>query len=503
MKRSRLCRFVLIPLLPVLLVAPATWAQEQRADDAPATPTLDAATITQINRIFAHFGNATPGAAMAIVRDGSIVYNAGYGMANLEYDIPITPASTFHVASVSKQFTAMAVVLLALDGKLRLDADIREYIPEVPDFGPTITIRHLLNHTSGLRDQWNLLGLAGWRANDVKTQDDILDLVSRQRALNFEPGAEYLYCNTGFTLLAILVSRVSGQPMKEFARERIFEPLGMMDTHFHDDIGHIVKNRTYAYSRREGGFRINIPDFENYGATSLFTNVGDLARWADNFEHNKVGGDAGIRMLLTRGMLNEGEEISYALGIQHGQYRGLRTVGHGGSDAGYRSAFTTYPDQRTAIIVLSNVSNGDPGGLARQIAEVLLADDFTEEAPEPRRPERRERMFPELSEEQLAQYAGIYYSVELDVRYEIAPRDGSLVLMRRKFSDRELTASGEDLFEAGNRLQFTRDATGRVDGFDLSTGRVRNLRFEKVDQPVADTLVAPVRTGSDAGCLCG
>ena len=223
----------------------------------------------------------------------------------------------------------------------------------------------------------------------------------------------------------------------------------MMDTHFHDDIGHIVKNRTYAYSRREGGFRINIPDFENYGATSLFTNVGDLARWADNFEHNQVGGDAGIRMLLTRGTLNEGEEISYALGIQHGQYRGLRTVGHGGSDAGYRSAFTIYPDQRTAIIVLSNVNNGNPGGLARQIAEVLLADDFTEEAPnEPQRPERRERMFPELSEEQLGQYAGIYYSVELDVRYEIAQRDGSLVLMRRKFPDR-----GDDSLRRGSSLR--------------------------------------------------
>jgi CubicO group peptidase (beta-lactamase class C family) len=269
--------------------------------------------------------------------------------------------------------------------------------------------------------------------------------------------------------------------MKAFARERIFEPLGMMDTHFHDDPGHIVKNRTYAYSPRQGGFRINIPDFENYGATSLFTNVGDLARWANNFEHTRVGGRAGIEMLLTRAVLNDGEAIDYALGIQHGQHRGLRTVGHGGSDAGYRSAFTTYPDQRTAIVVLSNVSTGNPGGLAREVAEVLLADAFTEAPPEPQRRERPERERRELSREQLTEYVGLYYSLELDVRYEVILEDDSLVLKRRKFSDRALTPTSEDLFEGGNRLQFTRDVTGRVDGFGLSTGRVRNLRFEKID----------------------
>ena len=481
MNRSRLTLWIVLCLLVVAAALPSP----ARAQPTDANPTLDRETIVELDRIFAHFGNSTPGAAVVVMQDGRIVYEAGHGMANLEYDVPIKPASTFHVASVSKQFAAMSVVLLALEGELGLDDDIRAYIPEVPDFGPTITIRHLLNHTSGLRDQWSLLGLAGWRANDIKTQDDILDLVSRQRALNFEPGAEYLYCNTGFTLMAILVSRVTGQPMKEFARERIFEPLGMNDTHFHDDIGHIVRGRTYAYSPQQGGFRINIPDFENYGATSLFTSAPDLARWSNNFSHGRVGGEAGLAMLLTRGVLNDGEEIDYALGIQHSSYRGLRTVGHGGSDAGYRSQFTTYPDQGTAVIVLSNVANGNPGALARQVADVVLADAFTEEAPAGGRgggppQQQQQEPPPELSERELAGYVGAYYSVELDVSYEIALNDGSLVVRRRKFDDREMNPAGDDLFNAGQRYQFTRDDRGRVDGFELTTGRVRNLRFERV-----------------------
>lgn len=444
---------------------------------------LTNAEVAEIDRVFTRFGNDSPGAALAVVRDGEIVYEAGYGLANLEYGVPITPASTFHVASVSKQFAAMSVVLLALEGRVDLDASIREYVPEVPDFGPTITVRHLLNHTSGIRDQWSLLSMAGWRGQDTKTQDDVLWLISRQRDLNFEPGSEYLYSNSGFTLMAILVERVTGQPMKEFARERIFEPLGMDDTHFHDDIGHIVPGRTYAYSPRGDGFRINIPDFANYGATSLFTNVRDLTKWANNLSQMTVGGAAGIAMLQERGVLNSGETINYALGIQHGSYRGLRTVGHSGSDAGYRAEFRTYPDHGTAIIVLSNVSNGNPGGLARAVANVVLADDL-EPAPESSglgqggggapAPEP-----PSLSAQDLRDYVGVYYSVELDVEYEVLTEEGALILRRKKFGDRELEVEARDTFDGGSTYRFVRNASGGVVGFEVSSGRVRNLKFER------------------------
>ena len=199
------------------------------------------------------------------------MYLRGYGMANFEYDIPITPSSVFHVASVSKQFTTFAVSLLVADGEVAWEDDIREYVPEVPDFGQVITLRHLANHTSGIRDQWDLLGMAGWRFEaDVITQGDVLDITSRQTALNFPVGSEYLYSNTGFTLLAVVVERVSGQTLKEFTQERIFEPLGMSGTHFHDDHNTIVPNRAYGYAAvRGGGYRISIPDFDVVGGSMV------------------------------------------------------------------------------------------------------------------------------------------------------------------------------------------------------------------------------------------
>ena len=218
----------------------------------------------------------SPGCAVAVMRDGAPVYRQGYGMANLEYGIPITPTSVFHVASVSKHVTAMGIFLLAQEGKLSLDDDIRKYVPEVPDFGTTITLRHLVHHTSGLRDQWSLLGMSGWRWEaDVVTEGDVLDITSRQKALNFEPGAEYLYSNTGFTLLAVVIERVTGKTLRAFTTERFFEPLGMSQTHFHDDHEMIVPERAYAYDRydeeneRAGQLHISIPDFDVVGATSL------------------------------------------------------------------------------------------------------------------------------------------------------------------------------------------------------------------------------------------
>ena len=454
-------------------------------------PGLSAPERTRIDALFAHFNNDSPGAALAVARKGVILYAQGYGRANLEYDIPITPSSIFHVASISKEFTAMCIVLLAQNEALSVDDEIHKHLPELADFGVPITIRHLIHHTSGIRDQWELLGMAGWRANDVKTQQDILELAAMQRELNFEPGSEYLYSNMGYTLLAEIVTRVASKPMKEFARERIFEPLGMTSTHFHDDVSHIVPGRTYAYRPQGASFGINIPDFENYGATSLFTTVEDLVLWGDNFRHNKVGGEEAISLMQTRGVLNSGESINYAFAVQHGDHRGLRTLGHGGSDAGYRAQFTMYPDQDLTIAVLANVSNGNPGGLARQVAEVILEDVFVEPVTSATggggrrglgirggRRGRRGARQASLSGARLAQYPGTYLSAELGVDYTISERDGGLYLVRRRFDDRVLLGRGEDSFSAGNwRLLFTRDASGEVDGFTITSGRIRNLRF--------------------------
>jgi CubicO group peptidase (beta-lactamase class C family) len=316
----------------------------------------------------------TPGAAIAIVQDGEIVYKKGYGMANLEYDIPVTPATVFHIASVSKQFTAFAILLLEKDGLLSLDDDVRMYIPEVPDFGKTITLRHLAHHTSGLRDQWNLLALAGWRLDDVITREQILKLVSKQRELNFDPGEEMLYCNTGYTLLAEVVARVSGQSFPEFTEERIFRPLHMDHTLFYDDHELIVKNRAYSYSREREAYKKSVLSYANVGATSLFTTVEDLSLWALNFEDPVVGDADLILKLRTKGVLNNGDTLSYALGQSLFQYRGLDVIGHGGADAGYRTNITRVPEYRFAVMVFSNNGAFNPAGIANRVMNLYLAD---------------------------------------------------------------------------------------------------------------------------------
>lgn len=381
----------------------------------------------RVDEIFAaHDTPDSAGCAVSIMERGAIVYKRGYGMANLEYGIPITPSSIFHVASVSKQFTAFAVALLVADGKVSWSDDIREYVPEVPDHGETITLEDLVHHISGIRDQWNLLSMAGWRWEaDVVRQEDVLDLISRQKALNFAPGRSYLYSNTGFTLLAVVVERVSDMTLAEFTEERIFKPLGMNDTHFHDDHQLIVPNRAYAYApdtTSEYGLRISIPDFAIVGASSLFTTVEDMAKWDRNFYTGQVGGQEILEQMLVKGVLDNGEEINYAFGLSHGTYKGLPTVGHGGADAGYRSQFIRYPEQEFSVAVLCNFPSSNPGRRARLVADIYLADQF-EEAEEDSEEESEAAKF---SEAELEALSGVFVHEAADRSVSIKRRDDAL-----------------------------------------------------------------------------
>jgi CubicO group peptidase (beta-lactamase class C family) len=387
-----------------LIFAAGIFAQMSN-NGAPAD--LSKEQISRIDGVFNQYDRKdTPGCALAIVKDGKVIYKHGYGMANLEYDIPITPSSVFHTGSVSKQFTAFAITLLAAEGKLNLNDDIRKYLPEVPDFGKTITIKHLLYHTSGLRDQWELLAMAGWRLDDVITQEHILKMVQHQKALNFEPGAEQLYSNTGYTLLAVTVERVSGMKFRWFAMERIFKPLGMTATHFHDDHEVVVKNRAYAYAPGSMGiFKLTALNYSNVGATSLFTTAEDMAKWALNFEDQKVGGKAVLDQMLEQGVLNNGKKISYAFGLSLGKYKGYPIVEHGGADAGYRSHIIRFPEQRMAIIVHSNHALADPGDLSRKVADVFLPDTPVSDAV---KPASIQRVAIKVSPNILDRYVGTY-----------------------------------------------------------------------------------------------
>ncbi|HVS92466.1 MAG TPA: serine hydrolase domain-containing protein [Mucilaginibacter sp.] len=317
----------------------------------------------------------TPGYAIGVVRNDSLIYAKGYGMANLEYGVPITPETIFHMASVSKQFTAFSIILLARQGKLNLDDDIRKYLPWFPDLKQKITVRNLLTHTSGIRDQWQLLAIAGTRLDDVITQDQIVKVLSKQQALNFKPGDEWSYSNSGFTMLAEIVKSVTGKTLRQFTDSVIFKPLGMTHTHFHDDYTEIVPGRAYSYEEDgKGHYSNDILSYSNDGATSLFTNVDDMSKWLMNFYDHKVGDQKDIEQLTQKAVLNNGKVQGYAMGIAVDDYRGYQLYSHGGADAGYRTFVGVLPEVKMGFIVFCNLGDSDPQGKARQIADLFIPD---------------------------------------------------------------------------------------------------------------------------------
>jgi CubicO group peptidase (beta-lactamase class C family) len=325
-----------------------------------------------VDQLFAQWaGPDSPGASIAVIENGKIIYSQGYGAANLEYGVPNSPATVFPLASVSKQFTALAIYLLVQDGKLSLDDDVRKYLPKLHDFGKVITIRQLLHHTSGVRDHWNLLILAGWRPEDHITDDDVARLLFQQTELNFAPGDRFLYSSSGYTLLTMVVKQVSGKTLPEFAKERIFDPLGMAHTHFQDDYGIVVKDRAYSYARQPDG---KYQYVALSSSSSLFSTVGDLARWDENFYTGEVGGPALLAQMQEKGKLNNGNEIDYASGLEIGKYRGLRTVEHAGGDAAYRTNILRFPDQRFSVVVLANAADVNATALSFKIADIYLED---------------------------------------------------------------------------------------------------------------------------------
>lgn len=330
----------------------------------------------KIDNLFKQWDNdITPGGAVAIIKNGEILYKQGYGLANMEHNIPISPSSIFHIASLSKQVTAFAIVLLQQQGKLSLDDDIRQHLPYVPDFGSVITIRHLIHHTSGLRDQWQLLSIAGTRIDDVIKQEHVVKLVSNQKQLNFDPGERYMYCNTGYSLLAEIVKEVSGQSLREFTEQEIFEPLGMKNTHFHDNYQEVVKNRVSSYSPIDDSeFENSVLSYSTVGATSLFTTVEDEALWLNNYFTGQVGGQEAIKRMYQRGILNSGDTLNYAFGLVVDTYKGNESIGHGGADAGFRANSLFFPAEQLAIVVFSNVGDFNPRQLAYQVADLLLED---------------------------------------------------------------------------------------------------------------------------------
>lgn len=430
----------------------------------------------KIDAVFAAWDKPdSPGCILTILKDGHPVYARGYGMANLEHNIPISSSSVFHVASISKQFTAMSILLLEQKGMLSLDDDIRMYIPEIPNFGHRITIHHLIHHTSGLRDQWELLSLAGWRANDLKTEEDILELVAHQKELNFNPGTEHLYCNTGYTLMAVIIKRITGQSLRQFANEHIFQPLAMKNTHFYEDHTEVVRNRTSAYiNQKDNNWVISIPLYDTTGATNLYTTAEDLARWDQNFYDKYVGGEAVINKMHHLIHLNNGEQIQYACGLIIGSYRGLKTVSHSGSDAGYRSYFVRFPEERLSIICLCNTSTINPIKLSMQVADIVLQEQFSTS-------DFDSKPICTPSESTILDKIGIYISKSTHILKKIFIKDGKLMIA---YPTDELLAISEDHFHAARSLTqyiFQDNATPSFHETNASNDLASPTVFEKIE----------------------
>ncbi len=360
-------------LLPVLL-ALAT---------ASASPQATAAdTKAKVDAIFRDVDRSdTPGCALGVYRDGEIAYARGYGMANLELSVGNTPETVFDIGSVSKQFTAMAIHLLAREGKLSLDDDIRKWVPEIPSYGKTVTLRHLLHHTGGLRDYIELMSLQGMVEEDLSPESDVLEIMARQKAPNFAPGEDYLYCNTGYNLLALVVEKASGQSLRDFSEQRIFTPLGMRHTQVNDSHTRIIPNRATGYQKEGAGYGIEMSDWEQTGDGSVLTTVEDLFRWNQNFFEPKVGDAKLLADMHVVGVLNSGKRINYASALAIGAYRGLPTVSHSGSWVGYRAQLLRFPGQKLAVACLCNDGGAsNPTRLSQKVAEVYLGSLMTPEA---------------------------------------------------------------------------------------------------------------------------
>jgi len=328
---------------------------------------------TKIDQIFRQFDSTNnPGCAVAVIQNGKVIHNKGYGLANLEYDIPITSTSVFDIASVSKQFAGLAISTLIQEGKINLDDDIRKYIPEVPDFGKTITIRHLVHHTSGLRDWPSTLRAAGWRWDETFSFADILRMVKQQKELDFIPGERYSYSNTGYNLLAVLVEKVSGKSFKQWTLENIFQPLGMNSSAFLDDASRVIKNMAYSYFPADSGYSKASTALTAVGSSSLFTSVDDLIIWVLHFNNQIREKDPVYLRMLDKGLLNNKDTVHYGFGLGLDKRGPYQLISHTGGWAGYRTVITNYPEVDLSIIILANRSDFNPSNYGNQIADLFI-----------------------------------------------------------------------------------------------------------------------------------
>lgn len=497
----------------------------------------------------------SPGVAVLIVKEGKVIFEKGYGIANLEYDIPVTPTTVFDIASVSKQFTGFAISTLIQEGKISPDDDIHKYLPDVPQFGKTITIRNLIHHTSGLRDWPATLHAAGWRWDEAFRYEDIMRMVQQQRELDFDPGSKYSYSNTGYNLLAAIVAKVSGKTFPAWIEEYIFKPLNMQSSLVSADYSKVIKNLAGSYYPSGNGYDKSNDALTAYGSSSIFTTVEDLSKWVIHFQQSLDKKDPVYVRMIETDTLNNKQKINYAYGLEVNN----NSISHDGGWAGFRTIISNYPDQKIAIILLSNNSDFDPYSNTTAIKKLFIK---TTPAPEQKREDlsalptvnvdtfllkkytgsyqlgvgwyvtftlenghmmvqangedkfstdvksdtvlwvpayhssvtfRKDalkyrniiapRIIPvKVTPSELNQYAGTYYSTELETAYRFSVENGKLVAHHMRLGDFTFEPDfvTQERFSSNNgTIDFFKDKQKKIAGFRLTNGRIKNILFKK------------------------
>lgn len=468
-----------------------------RQNTAAATQPSDDESAKKVDAFLSQWDRKDmPGCAVGVVKDGRLVYKRGFGMANLDYDVPNTPSTRFNLASVSKPFTAFSIALLAQQGKLSLDDDIRKYVPEMPKYDETVTIRHLIHHTSGIREYEALVFFGGLGPDNAYSPKTILNMLARQKGLSFKPGAKYQYSNSGYFLLGLIVERVSGKSLRAFAEENIFKPLGMNNTLYFDNRFEVIKNRASGYMvGPDKSIRARSSLYDLVGAGGVLTTVEDLSLWVQNFYEPKVGNRELIQLLTTPGTLNSGEKQSYAFGFWRGKYKELPTIRHSGNMFGYRAQILSFPEQNFTVIALSNNMAILPSVIVDKLADIYLEGQLKPDVPGSKKVAETiappEKEVPPVkppfdSPQQLSEYEGTYYSEEFDADYKISLRGKNLVLKVSDNLEPQLSAAYADVFTtAGGQinLSFSRDDKGKIAGFVFNSAvddrEVKGVTFKR------------------------
>ena len=451
----------LFALAVVALLANATWAQ------IPTKEKVVAGAERAFEKVSKAYVAPGPGCAAAVSLNGETVFEKAFGLADMEHNVPNTPQTIFESGSVAKQFTAAALVLLQQEGKLSIDDPVRKYIPELPDYGSPLTIRHLLNRTSGIRDWGTVMSLTGaGRGDRVIGQDLALDVITHQRGLDFTPGSEYSYSNSGYNLAAIIVERVSKQKFPAFVEARLFKPLDMKNSSWRDDYQRIVPGRAQAYARQGNGpWRLNMPFMNVYGNGGMLTTVGDWMKWNAMLDSRSLGAPL-VDALETRGVLNDGRKIAYALGLTVDAYKGLKDVSHGGATAGYQTFLARYPDNKVSVGVMCNGTSPSAGGIAANITDEIFGPHAETAKAEPAK----------VSEDELKKFVGIWRSEKTHAPARFVIENG----VSRWSGARVVPMGGGQFTVGGNQLKFMFDKDGKPVSAETvdSDGEVRRFAPE-------------------------